>query len=636
LKRRESGSSISDRKTRAFFCATAFILLWLAVLAACAPREARAEDAVRVSHGAFIISDAEDVPGDGAPWQTVTFPHRTAKPNRDDLLPYWYRASFESGAHAQPTWLFFPKLRSGGTIFVNGKEVRHIRSADALTQVRWFRPALVFVPAAALHRGHNEVAVRFAIREPLTSFGEFLVGPEPDLRDRFENLLFWEDTSTTVSNLICLIFGTFTLTFWLRRRQERLYGILAACALFWGVRTFVFRMPIVPMDFWVLWRFAYYFTTGGFIVCITLFLLRFSESAKRGLSRFLLAYWLLGCATFLLIGSPARLPMDGWWTMGFLPFTAYATVRLVAFALRRRTASSIALVFAILFALALALHDFGVQHNLLGLDEFYLLHLGIPAFLLVMASVLLDRFVRTLRESDITAEQLSARVAQREAELAKSYERMRALERAHATAEERQRIMQDMHDGVGSQLLSSLLMIERHEVSKSDIVALLQECLDDMRLVIDSLSPDEPDLLPVLGNLRFRMEPRMAKIGLVSTWSYRNLPDTLELAPHDALQILRILQEALANVFKHANAKQVWVNVGFEDGVLEVRVADDGAGYNPAGHSTGRGIANMRSRAVRIGAELSVAPESTGTVVLLRFRVRSVVPAAASDSAIVS
>jgi signal transduction histidine kinase len=624
LKQPKSGLSTFDCGVRALVRAAAFIL-WLAVLTGCAPGEAYAQDPVRVSRGAFVISDAEDVPGDAAPWQAVTFPHRTAKPHGDELVPYWYRASFESGEHAQPTWLYFPKLRSGGTIFVNGTEVGHIRSADALTQVRWFRPNIVFVPAAALHKGHNEVAVRFAIREPLTSFGEFLVGPEPELRDRFENLLFWEDTSTTVSNLICLIFGSFALTFWLRRRQERLYGILAACALFWGVRTFVFRMPVVPMEYWVFWRFCYYFTTGGFIVCITLFLLRFSQSANRGLTRFLLAYWLLGCATFLLIGGPARLPMDAWWTMGFLPFTGYATVRLVFFALRRRTASPIAMVFAILFALALALHDFGVQHNLFGLDEFYLLHLGIPAFLLVMASVLLDRFVRTLRQSDITAEQLAARIAEREAELAKSYERMRTLERAHATAEERQRIMQDMHDGVGSQLLSSLLMIERHEVSKSDIVALLQECLDDMRLVIDSLSPDEPDLLPVLGNLRFRMEPRMAKMGLISTWTFHNLPDALELAPHDSLQILRILQEALANVFKHANARQVWVNVGFEEAVLEVRVSDDGQGYDPTCESTGRGFANMRARATRIGAELSVRPDSKGAVVLLRFSVPSLV-----------
>jgi signal transduction histidine kinase len=407
-----------------------------------------------------------------------------------------------------------------------------------------------------------------------------------------------------------------------------LYGVLAACALFWGARTFVFRTPVVPMEYWVLWRFFYYFTTGGFIVCITIFILRFSLSGPRGLVRFLLAYWLLGCGVFLLIGSPARMAMDTWWTVGFLPFTVYGTIRLVDFAVRRKTASSIAMVFAILFALALTLHDFCVQNNLLGVDEFYLLHLGIPAFLLVMASVLLDRFIRTLRQSDITAEQLAARVAEREAELAQSYERLRKLERNHATAEERQRIMQDMHDGVGSQLLSSLLMVERSAVSKSDIISLLQECLDDMRLVIDSLSPDEPNLLPVLGNLRFRMEPRLAKLGLVSTWSYRDLPEIIEVAPHDSLQILRILQEALANVFKHANARQVWVDVCFKEGVLELRVRDDGEGYDSTRHQPGRGLANMLMRAARIGADLSITPSSKGTVVLLRFHLSAATHAA--------
>lgn len=577
---------------------------------------------IRITQADVVISRAEKIPPDDAAWRRVDLPHRASKPDGDDLVWYWYRAGFDLNVDPVGIWLLFPKLRSGGAIYINGTEIGAIRSADADYQVRWFRPRLVFVPTASLRRGHNEIAVHFPIREPLTSFGEIEVGHEDQLRPRYEELLFWEDTSTTIASLLCLIFGGLNLAFWLRRRQETLYGILAGSALFWGIRTFVFRIPIVPMDAWVLWRTVYYLTTGGFIVFITMFILGFSQRPAQRFVHSLMAYWIVGSVGFLAVGWPARAFMDNWWTLGFLPFTVYAIFCLVRFAVKTRTTASLGMLFAILVALALALHDYAVQRGVPWLSEFYLLHLGVPVFLLVMAGVLLDRFVDSLRRADRAAEELTARVATREAELAHSYARLRELERAQATSEERRRIMQDMHDGVGSQLLSTLLLVERGAASRDDMVALLRECLDDMRLVIDSLSPEVPDLLPVFGSLRFRMEPRLAAMGLVSRWIFGTLPESLVLAPHDALQILRIVQEALTNVVKHARAQQVTVHLNCVAGILTVLIADDGVGFDPAGHSAGRGLLNMRSRATRIGADLRLMQGMPGTIVSLTFDTR--------------
>jgi signal transduction histidine kinase len=63
----------------------------------------------------------------------------------------------------------------------------------------------------------------------------------------------------------------------------------------------------------------------------------------------------------------------------------------------------------------------------------------------------------------------------------------------------------------------------------------------------------------------------------------------------------------------------VSVQVCYRNSMLELRVSDDGVGFDPTARPAGRGLINMRSRAARIGAELSVTPSSKGTVVLLRF-----------------
>lgn len=177
--------------------------------------------------------------------------------------------------------------------------------------------------------------------------------------------------------------------------------------------------------------------------------------------------------------------------------------------------------------------------------------------------------------------------------------------------------MQEMHDGVGSQLLSTLVMVQRGAATQNDTVALLQECLDDMRLAIDSLSPHDPDLLSVLGNFRFRMESRFKGTGLTLHWRNRGMPDTLEIAPHAGLQVLRILQEALTNVLKHAQARNVEVDLDFSAESLQIRIADDGVGFAAGEKSAGHGLANMQMRAKKIGAALDIEHSRSGTALCL-------------------
>jgi signal transduction histidine kinase len=206
-----------------------------------------------------------------------------------------------------------------------------------------------------------------------------------------------------------------------------------------------------------------------------------------------------------------------------------------------------------------------------------------------------------------------------------SHEQLRKLEREYATTEERQRIMQDMHDGVGSHLLSTLALVQRGNATAAHMETMLKECLDDMRLVIDASSPSEPDLLPVLGNLRFRMEARFRDLGLAFEWRNRDLPDSLEINPHAGLQVLRILQEALTNILKHARASRILVDLQFSADTLLVALEDDGVGFDEAMPASGYGLGNMRMRAGRIGADLHIAAQAHGTRLTLTVPLSGIV-----------
>jgi signal transduction histidine kinase len=96
--------------------------------------------------------------------------------------------------------------------------------------------------------------------------------------------------------------------------------------------------------------------------------------------------------------------------------------------------------------------------------------------------------------------------------------------------------------------------------------------------------------------------------------------EELNLDPEIQVHILRIVQESLSNIRKHANATHAYVNLRFEDGIVSVLVKDDGQGFNPAdGQRNGSshfGLQTMRERTQAVGGifELVTAPQMGTTI----------------------
>jgi signal transduction histidine kinase len=282
------------------------------------------------------------------------------------------------------------------------------------------------------------------------------------------------------------------------------------------------------------------------------------------------------------------------------------------------------IVFAIAIALGAAVHDFLVFVGVLPYGSPELLNIATPVLLIALGAALIDRFVRSLADVEKTNTELESRIHEREQLLKRNFDRLRESERVKASAQERQRIMQDMHDGLGSQLLSSLMLVERGALTNEQVAQILRESIDDMRLAIDALAAENSDLLSALGNMRFRMEPRLKAAGMELQWDARGLPEEVDIDPDSVLPVLRIVQEALTNAIKHSRARAVRVTLGVDhDGDsqwLSIRVTDNGRGLAANAAGSGRGMLNMRNRAGKIGALLKVETvPGAGTMILLRL-----------------
>jgi signal transduction histidine kinase len=228
--------------------------------------------------------------------------------------------------------------------------------------------------------------------------------------------------------------------------------------------------------------------------------------------------------------------------------------------------------------------------------------------------------VRGRNEAEAQTSSLERLLKQREAELAESYARLREAEQQQTLNEERRRLTQDMHDGLGSSLVTALRVAQKGALSAASMEEVLRGCITDLKLTIDSMEPVNADLLLLLGTLRFRLDPRLTEAGVELLWEVTDVPRVNWLDARNSLHILRILQEAFANILKHTQASQIRVTTAAGGGWLSVTIADNGAGFDPAAaHTGGRGLVNQRRRAESIGGEIMFASSAQGTRVTLRI-----------------
>ncbi len=201
-----------------------------------------------------------------------------------------------------------------------------------------------------------------------------------------------------------------------------------------------------------------------------------------------------------------------------------------------------------------------------------------------------------------------------------------------AVAEERLRIAREMHDGMAQVLayvntkalaVSELLGVGRLEDARQQLEQLASAARDiyaDTREGILSLrTPGGPDQ-PIASALRLWIAQWQDQAGVTTE---AVLDDNVRLEPAIALQLVRIAQEALSNVRKHARARRAELRLQQQsDGIL-LEIIDDGTGFDPVRTRGGQfprfGLATMRERAESVGATLvlDTAP-GRGTRVLVR------------------
>ena len=241
-----------------------------------------------------------------------------------------------------------------------------------------------------------------------------------------------------------------------------------------------------------------------------------------------------------------------------------------------------------------------------------------PVLLVGLSLAFLSRNFHLFRSAGEMNAALTHDLQERSHELDRAYENQRNLLKQQAHQEERQRIISDMHDGIGSELMALLVATKRGKSDPDWVAEGLQSVIDEMRLMMDSMDSVGESFRAALVTFKDRLTSKVERAGLMLSWhgDFDQLPD---LEGRDALNVFRILQEATANAIKHADATEIRVefsNTSEPVQGMRLAIADNGKGM-PDEPVCGRGQSSIQSRAQNLGGELDIQSSERGTTVVL-------------------
>jgi signal transduction histidine kinase len=204
---------------------------------------------------------------------------------------------------------------------------------------------------------------------------------------------------------------------------------------------------------------------------------------------------------------------------------------------------------------------------------------------------------------------------------------LESVERVQALASERERIGRELHDGIIQSIYAAGLMLEgsRHNmlnepgkarVQLTRAIASLNQTIQDIRRYIFELRGELPGddletgLRKILKDFRINT--------LLETEFIVEGEDSRELGAERRQHIFQIAREALTNVARHAQARQVEVRLRYDDSMLELRLSDDGVGLSAPPSNGGQGLRNIRERTRLLNGMLDIdtAPNEGLTIVL--------------------
>lgn len=179
---------------------------------------------------------------------------------------------------------------------------------------------------------------------------------------------------------------------------------------------------------------------------------------------------------------------------------------------------------------------------------------------------------------------------------------------------ERHRIARELHDSVSQQLFAASMMLsavneqdidlpEIYQKQLAMIETIIKESQSEMRALLLHLRPIKLEGKTLKEGIEQLLTELNTKVPLAITYDI----ESIELSSVIENHLFRIVQELLSNVLRHAKASELYVYLNYQSGMIQLRIVDDGIGFDPNQKKTGSyGLLNIRERIEKLGGSVYI------------------------------
>jgi signal transduction histidine kinase len=570
--------------------------------------QAPAEPALQVIEDVeFLYWNSTEPPPAGSEWQAMKLPYNTREDTASDAVedfdsPFvWFRFALQQPTVPGRYSLYFWRFNMALGVFMNGVEIGSSSTREGRTTLSWNRPLLLDIQQPVWQPGSNSVLVRLSRSSWGGNFAPVLFGESATVTELWTQRMFRQ----VGINEILLVFGLglsfISFMLWAIRARDTVYLWFSGMCLSWSVVTLhmvVLHIPI-PYEHWLS---TIHTAIDLSIFSMYGFIGRLVDGVKKPSRERMVAAWTLAAAIAHFV-----VPSEYFWATAYslhligTAALALIVLRVAIIALREHRLQAIIISTAILLQILLFSHNVYLMffaNSARWEGNIFYAHFGIPMLFLIFIGTLLLRFTSALSTAETLNRELESKVETSRILIERSFAERRALEMRQAAEQERLKIYRDLHDDVGSKLLSIV-----HADRESKLGHMARSALESLRQAVSKANNPDQALEGFLTDIQEETELRLRGSGHDVHWMQSARIPALIIPSALAFNLNRILKEVVSNIIRHAAAEQVDIQSTLLPPLWQIVTEDNGRGFDRH-DARGNGLHNIESRAAEIGASV--------------------------------
>jgi len=524
-------------------------------------------------------------------------------------------------------------------VSLNGHVLDRYTASDEHYKINRLQPYSIVLYDSLLRSGTNNLTIRYATRDMVVAVSQISIGSQEVIDN---DVRFYEFFSTTViksMTFLLVLMGIFLFWFNSVFPNERLLGLSGRIMLLTATLMSVQMMAEIPAEFYSLWRGVVVGLIGLLVSGAVEFLREYSGQRVLGNEQKIVLVYVVCLSLVAFVFNDAMASKVSMLGVAFL--LTYCFTSLMWMLLRGSLLQSkIGMLYFACFMITdtLFLRDFMVLPGNASMFESAKRLVSIPPFLqeeiffspsalmlllFSMMAVVIQRYQAAREYEEAEAVRIYGALAQSEAELRTVLGQQHAVESAQVVQSERQRLLLEIHDGIGAQLADGYRRASEGKLTSGQFADVFQYCIDDMRLIMDCISMrPRAEMEVILGSLLHRLQPRLAKSGIgVDYRPFKRQQSHLGLSDVQCLHAGRIVQECLIAALQHQACNRVVLVLRESARGIFIYAHDNGAAYaGQDGEARRAQQAELRKRAASLGSTIRFHHGDHGHATALLYR----------------